>query len=197
MDVVYPSTRRYRDRLELANSDTFLYNSMYNSMRQSDVWGRLTTDASLRQTSVRSRPSSAWQEGQASGRYSWKSSGFDSNTTPPVYTKTTFKQGYYQDGQPIEQQHKITALRYKKKHPVDFMTQIRPDTETTNQAMRMLGTYDSDRLHTERLGVFIPQVCPGGKSTYHADVRTGGYGLMPTLPRSGLGATLQDGKNLK
>ena len=39
---------------------------------------------------------------------------FDSNTTPPVYTKTSFKQGYYQDGQPIEQQHKITALRYKK-----------------------------------------------------------------------------------
>ena len=44
------------------------------------------------------------------------------------------------------------------------MTQIRPDTETTNQAMRMLGTYDSDRAHTDRLGIFIPQVraCTNG-----------------------------------
>ena len=46
-------------------------------------------------------------------------------------------------------------------------------------------------------GGLASQVCPGGQSTYHADVRAGGYGLMPTLPRRGLGSTLQDGKNLK
>jgi hypothetical protein len=31
-----------------------------------------------------------------------------------------------------------------QKNPIDYLTQIRPDTETMNQTLRMLGTYKSD-----------------------------------------------------
>lgn len=34
-------------------------------------------------------------------------------------------------------------------------------------------------------------------SPLNSDVRTGGYGMMPTLPRRGMGQTLADGNNLK
>lgn len=61
----------------------------------------------------------------------------------------------------------------------------------------MLGTYTSDQAHADRVGMFIPQGCPGGKPSYHPDVTLGVYGLAPTLPRKGLGMSLQDGRNLK
>ncbi|GIL81250.1 hypothetical protein Vretimale_1191 [Volvox reticuliferus] len=194
-DPVYPSTIRYRERLGIANEDVYKYNRLYATQQESDVWTRLTSDASLRQSSARSRP--PFQEGQAQVNYSYKNSGFDSNTCPAQYTHNSFKQGLYQHDTPIEQQHKITAGRFKQAYPLDFMGQIRPETETTNQAMRMLGTYASDQAHADRLGIFIPQGCPGGKPSYHPDVTTCGYGLAPTLPRKGLGQTLKDGRNLK
>ncbi|EFJ48348.1 hypothetical protein VOLCADRAFT_104737 [Volvox carteri f. nagariensis] len=194
-DPVYPSTMRYRDRLSMANEDVHKYNRLYLTPHESDVWTRLTSDAGLRQSSARSIP--PFQEGQAQVNYSFKNSGFDSNTCPAQYTHNSFKQGLYQHGTPIEQQHKITAGRFKRAYPLDFMCQIRPETETTNQAMRMLGTYSSDISHAERIGLFIPQGCPGGKPSYHPDVTTSGYGLAPTLPRRGLSQTLTDGRHLK
>jgi hypothetical protein len=66
----------------------------------------------------------------------------------------------YPYGVPIEEQHPITARRFKQKQPLEFMTQIRPETETASQALRMLGTYPGDAAHAERLGIFIPQVSP-------------------------------------
>ncbi|GLC41521.1 hypothetical protein PLESTB_001002000 [Pleodorina starrii] len=192
---VYPSTNSYRDRLNLANEDAFKYNRLYSTQQGSDVWTRLTGDASVRQDSARRIP--PFQDGQAQVGYTYKNSGFDSNTCPAQYTHNSFKAGLYQHGTPIEDQHKITAGRFKKAYPLDFMTQIRPETETTNQAMRMLGTYTSDQAHADRIGLFIPQGCPGGKPAYHPDVTTGGFGLAPTLPRRGLGQTLTDGRNLK
>ncbi|PNW87469.1 hypothetical protein CHLRE_02g144450v5 [Chlamydomonas reinhardtii] len=192
---IYPSTLRYKDRLDCGKDDAFTYNRLYTATQGSDVWARLTVDASVRQSSARSRGS--FQEGQAMVRHSFKNSGFDSNTCPAVLTHSTFKAGLYSYGVPIEEQHPITARRFKQKQPLEFMTQIRPHTETTNQALRMLGTYVSDQPHADRLGMFIPAGCPGGKPAYHPDVTTGGFGLLPTLPRRGMGATLTDGRNLK
>ncbi|PNH05556.1 hypothetical protein TSOC_008158 [Tetrabaena socialis] len=192
---IYPSTIHYKTRLALENEDGHAYNGLYATSQQSgDVWGRLHSDASVRQSTARSFGDF---HGGSTLQYSHKSSGFDSNTNPAVYTHNTFKQGHYQYGTPIEEQHTITANRFKRSNPLEFMTAIRPETETTNQAMRMLGTYDSDQAHADRMKVFIPQGCPGGKPAYHPDVPTGGFGLSPTLPRKGLGQTLTDGRNLK
>ncbi|KXZ42462.1 hypothetical protein GPECTOR_144g725 [Gonium pectorale] len=193
---VYPSTRRYKERLSLAEEDTYKYNKLYASTQGSTVWSRLTADATVRQSSARAN--GTFQEGGAQVRHSVKNSGFESNTCPAPYTSTTFKSGLLPaSGLPVEELHKIQAVRYKQKYPLDFMSEIRPETETTNQAMRMLGTYAADQSHADRLGVFIPQGCPGGKPSYHPDVMAGGFGLAPTLPRRGLGQTLVDGRNLK
>lgn len=53
---------------------------------------------------------------------------------------------------------------------MEFMCAIRPDTETTQQTMRMLGTYHTDQTHADRMGVHIPHMSPGGSGTYHPDV---------------------------
>ncbi|GFR48392.1 hypothetical protein Agub_g10285, partial [Astrephomene gubernaculifera] len=186
--TLYPSTLRYRERIDMSGEDAFTYNKLYTATQGFDVWTRLTTDAEIRQSTT--REAGPYQEGKAQVTASPKNSGFDSNTCPAEYTHTTFKSGLLpQPGQPIEQQHKITARRFKQHYPLDFMSQIRPETETTNQAMRMLGTYTSDQAHADRMGIFIPQGCPGGKPAYHPDVTTGGFGLAPTLPRKGVGKT--------
>ncbi|KAG2495899.1 hypothetical protein HYH03_006137 [Edaphochlamys debaryana] len=186
---------RPKDRLGLAAEDAHTYNKLYASTQGTDVWNRLVSDATVRQSMSRTVP--PHQDGQAQIRYSYKNSGFDSNTNPAVYTHNTFKAGHYEYGVPIEAQHPITAARFKAKHPMEFMQQIRPDTETTSQSLRMLGTYEADFSHADRMGIFIPHMCPGGKPAYHPDVTTGGFGMSPTLPRRGLGDSLQDGRNLK
>ncbi len=61
----------------------------------------------------------------------------------------------------------------------------------------MYGAYETDKSHTDRLGIFVPAGCPGGRPAYHPDVRSGAFGLAPTLPRLGSGTTLRDGRNLK
>jgi hypothetical protein len=51
---------------------------------------------------------------------------------------------------------------------IDYRAQIRPDAETTNQTLRMFGTYEGDYAAARQAGVFIPQASPrvGG----HAEV---------------------------
>jgi hypothetical protein len=56
-----------------------------------------------------------------------------------------------------------------QKYPQDFMADARPATQTTNQMLRVLGTYQEDYLTASRLGLFIP---PGVPKGWHPDVKT-------------------------
>jgi hypothetical protein len=52
--------------------------------------------------------------------------------------------------------------------PLDFMAAARPQAQTTNQTLRMLGTYSSDAAVAQALGVHAPAgvMKPG----FHPDV---------------------------
>jgi hypothetical protein len=43
-----------------------------------------------------------------------------------------------------------------QKFPMDFLAAARPQTRTTTETMRMLGTYSCDSAVAQRLGVHIP-----------------------------------------
>ncbi len=64
---------------------------------------------------------------------------------------------------------------FMRKYPISYYSAIRPDAETTNQTMRMLGTYSSDFAFADQARIFIPSGCPGGPATgtswFHPDVR--------------------------
>ena len=44
---------------------------------------------------------------------------------------------------------------------MDYLGAIRPETETVNQTLRMLGTYPTDQAHADKMGTFIAAGCPG------------------------------------
>jgi hypothetical protein len=58
------------------------------------------------------------------------------------------------------------AVLCSHKHKIDYMTAIRPDTETTSQLMRMMGTYETDYPHAARATVHIPPSCPANPPSY-------------------------------
>jgi hypothetical protein len=65
--------------------------------------------------------------------------------------------------------HPITLRSFKQNYPVDFMAALRPQAATTNQTMRVLGTYESDKVGMQLLGIKqVPGVAPG----FHPDVRS-------------------------
>lgn len=55
-----------------------------------------------------------------------------------------------------------------QKFPLDFMSAMRPQTKTTNQTLRMLGTYETDSKLVDKLGARIPA---GVTSGFHPDVQ--------------------------
>lgn len=64
------------------------------------------------------------------------------------------------------------CLYIMQKSPIDFLSALRPDTQTTNQTLRMLGTYASDHSHAHRFNMHLPSACPGGPpgGYFHPDV---------------------------
>uniref|UniRef100_A0A7S0VCC2 Uncharacterized protein n=1 Tax=Polytomella parva TaxID=51329 RepID=A0A7S0VCC2_9CHLO len=183
--VKYPSTLSYKERINLSKDEPFEYKKVYAFSQTTAVWDRLTTDASIR----RDRAPQPFQDGFADSTFNLKQSGFISNSVPAVMTQNTvpFKSGKLEMsiGIPIDKQSLLVEQRYRKKYPIDHLAALRPETETISQTLRMVGTYADDRGHAQRLGIHIPSSCPGGRDSYHPDVTTSGYGLSPTLPRSG------------
>lgn len=130
-----------------------------------------------------------WPEylGQSESFYSKGDlSGFNTNTSKVVYTPGhPFHSGHMQDQTrpPVESLVPAQLRRYKTKEPLDYMCAIRKDCETTNQTLRMMGTYEADYAHAQRAGTIIPNGCPGGPAFFHPDVRMTGAAAGPgTLP---------------
>lgn len=69
---------------------------------------------------------------------------------------------------PVETLHPISFRRFAHTHPIDFYAAIRPDTQTTNQTLRMMGVYDSDYFFVKKMGVHIPHA--SGLRKFHPDV---------------------------
>ncbi len=108
----------------------------------------------------RGRVSRAWDQTRSAGE-EWRAANqdrsppegllspehvrFASNTTVPACLfnpDDSFKAGT-RHFVAVETLHPIVAKRYKQREPIEFMASIRPDTETINQTLRMMGTYKS------------------------------------------------------
>ncbi|KAG1676630.1 hypothetical protein FOA52_008759 [Chlamydomonas sp. UWO 241] len=55
----------------------------------------------------------------------------------------------YDNEVPVESLHPMQERRFMRSCPAEYFAAIRTHTETTNQAMRMLGTYATDKAHAE------------------------------------------------
>ncbi len=73
---------------------------------------------------------------------------FSTNTSPAVYTHTSFKAGHNPDFQPhpTTLTHPLLRRRYIHKNQLDCQSYMRPDCETTTQTQRMLNTYETDKV---------------------------------------------------
>ncbi|MEW5310245.1 MAG: hypothetical protein WDW38_002061 [Sanguina aurantia] len=164
-----PSTLSYKERLRVKAESSYEYNRLYADGARGDVWSRLVADASVRTASTNLKP--PFKEGSNAAFAQGGMSGFVSNTTAAVYSPITFKTGLLPTTDiPVEDLHLIAARRMMKAEPIQFLSAIRPHTQTTNQALRMLGTYEPDHAHARRLGILIPSGCPGGEGFFHPDV---------------------------
>lgn len=174
--VVLPSTLRYKERVTLSREAPYEYGKIYSADHQmsSNVWGRLVADATVRQSisAQNSRPTPD-TFGRGIPEDTTASGGFVQNNHHT--TKLTRGQTVRYQEPPVDSLHDLTAKSYKQKYPVDFMTAVRPDTETTNQTLRMMGTYKSDYAVASRFNMNIPNGCPGGKGAFHPDVTLGRY----------------------
>jgi hypothetical protein len=64
----------------------------------------------------------------------------------------------------------LTIMVLIQKYPMDFMAAVRPETQTTNQALRLMGTYEGDLWLMEKLKLrTMNGVKPGA---FHPDVLT-------------------------
>jgi len=185
---VSPSTLSYKDRMTLRQDSGYAYATLYsNDITARPVWGRLHADASVRQTRrlTPTKPQTLFcPVGQMPGdlikakTVNLPSSGYITNTrrvcwNPDMPLRTSHLS--YENEVPVESLHPMIERRFKKTNPLEYNCAIRTHTETTSQAMRMLGTYESDFPHAERLKVHIPHQCPGGPTRgtlFHPDVKT-------------------------
>ncbi|GAX78366.1 hypothetical protein CEUSTIGMA_g5808.t1 [Chlamydomonas eustigma] len=167
--TIMPSMMSYKDRLSLKDKSAFEYTNLYTNSASLPVWARLFTDGTVRH--ARTRSARPYREGGNVPSQQGTLSGFVTNSTCPSATFTptqSFKTGFSTD--PVESMHPLVAKSYKQKFPIDFLISIRPDAETMNQTLRMLGTYRTDYEHAERFSTFIPSGCPGGPQSFHPDV---------------------------
>eukprot|EP00199_Chlamydomonas_sp_CCMP681_P006208 CAMPEP_0119103612 /NCGR_PEP_ID=MMETSP1180-20130426/2020_1 /TAXON_ID=3052 ORGANISM="Chlamydomonas cf sp, Strain CCMP681" /NCGR_SAMPLE_ID=MMETSP1180 /ASSEMBLY_ACC=CAM_ASM_000741 /LENGTH=185 /DNA_ID=CAMNT_0007088165 /DNA_START=21 /DNA_END=578 /DNA_ORIENTATION=- len=172
-----PSTISYRSRLHLREADGHSYARLYSTSRSQDVFGRLVSDAGGRQlrSSQGFKPRGmAWPDYAPPGPFysEGELSGFITNTSKAVYTHTTFRTGRQKDfvKPDLDRMVPRQLKRYMAREPFDYASIVRPDAETTNQALRMLGTYASDEGFARRAGQIIPNCSPGGTG-WHPDVR--------------------------
>jgi hypothetical protein len=62
----------------------------------------------------------------------------------------------------------LSWLVFLQHFPLDFMAAARPQAQTTNQTLRMMGTYSSDAAVAKALGVHVP--AGAVKAGFHPDV---------------------------
>lgn len=115
---------------------------------------------------------------------------YASNTDRACYTTTSFRTGHNPELAPSTSviTHPVISKRFLHKHKIDYMSNIRPDTETMNQTLRMLATYETDHVHAQQANMHIPHMSPApdGKN-FHPDVRLSG--LAYATARTALEAT--------
>uniref|UniRef100_A0A7S0WPP5 Uncharacterized protein n=1 Tax=Chlamydomonas leiostraca TaxID=1034604 RepID=A0A7S0WPP5_9CHLO len=193
-EIASPSTLSYRDRLRLREKDSNAYSALYcTSNSYGGVHSRLYGDATSRQlrSSQQGRPSTSmpWPEYLSTSETFFSRgnlSGFCTNTTKAIYTPGhTFRVGHRPDDSLPDVNSLVPEQlrRYKAKEPFEYLAAIRKDCETTNQTLRMMGTYETDYAHARRSHTFIANSCPGGPAFFHPDVRVTGAAAGPgTLP---------------
>eukprot|EP00878_Enallax_costatus_P027365 GHUV01029448.1.p1 GENE.GHUV01029448.1~~GHUV01029448.1.p1 ORF type:complete len:224 (+),score=48.23 GHUV01029448.1:56-673(+) len=183
--VILPSTLNYRERAELQKKHACEYGRTYNSPGRMNVYDRLTADAAVRQNvkSMHTPPSepvdvdlklatAAATRGTSRSGSPSLPSGFVSNNNIPATTKSFHEAATLEattQDPPLSTLHPITLKSYHKKYQMDFLAAARPAAQTTNQTMRMLGTYEGDADVVRMMNVHIPAVGvkPG---CFHPDV---------------------------
>ena len=162
--MVVPSSLSPRARVNLAREQPHAYNAIYAANESLPVWERLLHDAHARQT----RPVKHYQDKKvSSSSYSIKS-GFVSNTVD-TFSRTRPSHSTHQSV-PVESLHPIQAKRMKQREPIEFMASIRPTTQTTNQTLRMMGTYETDLDHARRFKIQVPEALLTKNKFFHPDV---------------------------
>lgn len=141
----FPSTLTYKERIHLRDCDSVEYKRMHNTKsRRGPVWKRLEADAWARQ-------------GVPCHQYSfWAGHGPGAKETVG-YTQAVADRhismppkGFEMIDPPASRLHRLTLERYRKHFPSEFYASIRPHTSTTNQTLRMLGTYACDADFADR-----------------------------------------------
>eukprot|EP00200_Dunaliella_tertiolecta_P002096 CAMPEP_0202345904 /NCGR_PEP_ID=MMETSP1126-20121109/4932_1 /ASSEMBLY_ACC=CAM_ASM_000457 /TAXON_ID=3047 /ORGANISM="Dunaliella tertiolecta, Strain CCMP1320" /LENGTH=132 /DNA_ID=CAMNT_0048937253 /DNA_START=218 /DNA_END=616 /DNA_ORIENTATION=- len=99
-------------------------------------------------------------------------SGFMSNTSKPGTSTASIRssRNNLEAHVPLDKLPEKLEKRYKQKNSLEYMATLRPQAETTNQTLRMMGTYASD-YQAKRAGMQIVHMAPGGPVGYHPDVK--------------------------
>ncbi|KAF5828851.1 hypothetical protein DUNSADRAFT_16987 [Dunaliella salina] len=189
---IAPSTLSYRDRLHLAQNDSFAYKQLYSHGSQKDVFARLTGDASGRIERLNETNSSMSSTGSprsmdsADSDIPWPEmsptsnafysqgtlSGFMSNTSKPGTSTASIRssRNNLDAHVPLDKLPEKLEKRFKQQNPLEYMATLRPQAETTNQTLRMMGTYASD-FQNKRAGMQTVHMAPGGPAGFHPDVK--------------------------
>lgn len=176
-EAAVPSNLTYRERLALGKESKADYNRLYVAGAAPSVWDRLCKDARHRQGVMQSRE--PYYEGgnvpSRSNTVPGANTGFSSNSHPACSYRPglPLKTGHLDNHlgrTPVQKMHPIVAKKFKQRDPIEFLATVRPDTESTNQTLRMMGTYEPDFEIADRFNMHIPAVCPGGKPFFHPDV---------------------------
>eukprot|EP00798_Chlamydomonas_sp_ICE-L_P027167 gene27167-2407_t len=192
VDAFCPSTLSYKERTALKEQNSIAYARFYTTCAKDHVVSRLTKDASLRSSRRALTPT---PRGMLFAEF--PRGPFDSvDTLSGSFDATlTFRSGHMKTEQtaynrhfgikqtrpatspaafestvPVDSLPPITLKHMKHVSKIDYYAAIRPDTQTTNQTLRMMGTYDRDHIHAEKLQNHIPSFSPGGAAWYHPDV---------------------------
>lgn len=163
--VILPSTLKYKERVALRSEFPHEYGRLYEhgSVKSRSVYDRLSADAVVRQSMLKSDDCRK----DDLGKFREGPSGFATNNCKDSVRLTSSEVAAAKD-QPAQDLNNITALNSHKRHSVDFMCATRPQAQTTNQTMRMLGTYKSDAQVIKKLGTTLAGVI---KSGYTPDIR--------------------------
>lgn len=165
------SALTYKARVAMKDGDEVLYNKIY-AANQGQVHERLVTDATMRMErstigTYRSPPS---MEG-ALGLEHDSLSGFVSNTCRVPNNAALSPSGA--DPLGVDMLDSKGLMRAKQGQPLEYLSTIRKQTQTTSQAMRMMGTYETDIAWAKKMNLFIPAQCPAPPGKYfHPDVKS-------------------------
>ncbi|KAL6754359.1 hypothetical protein V8C86DRAFT_2704290 [Haematococcus lacustris] len=171
--VANPSSLSYRERVELIDSgNTAEHHRLWVQAYKPGVWDRLLEDASTRSRQRQSLPNAP--DSVTALRHTGTLSGYASNTAPAVHSMNSFNNGHNSIAapHPTSLNHPWLSKRFMHKDKIEYMAAIRPDCETMNQTLRMMGTYPTDAPHAARCQLHMPPLSPAiPPGAFHPDVR--------------------------